>query len=152
MKDYQKNKKQHRCLVATSPHSASQNAPYAQSSLSLDCGDKTWYPWVDRGSQLWLLGWPAYFCRAFWCPLFLFPHPFCLPIPQVESQVCVWQGRQGQERPHAVLSCVCLYTHKNHSTEKDFSGGLKRLQNLQDSCPSRYWFSARKMKKYRDDR
>lgn len=128
--------------------SASHNTRCAQSSLSLDYGDKRWYQGADGRSQLWSLGWLACFCLC----MFLFPHPFCLPIPQWKAKgVCVCTARQ--EKPHTIFSCVCLYTYQNHSTEKDFSVGLKRLHNLKYSYPSRYWFFCQENEKNsRDDR
>lgn len=136
IKDYQQNKKQHRCFLATSPHLFTQY-PLCPKQPESRLWDRRWYQGADGRSQLWSLGWLACFCRAFACPLFLFPHPFCLPIPQCKAQgVCVHTARQG--RPHIIFSCVCLYTYQNHSTEKDFSVCLKRIYNLKYYYPSRY--------------
>lgn len=139
-------------LLSHKSSSASHNAPCAQSSLSLDYGDRRWYWGQTEGAFRgcwagWLASAEPLHVLCFSSPI---PSAFQSTTGKQRVCVCVCAVRQG--RPHTILSCVCLYTYQNHSTDKDSSVGLKRLHNLKYSYPSRYWFFCRENEKTsRDD-
>lgn len=88
--------------------SASHNTRCAQSSLSLDYGDKRWYQGADGRSQLWSLGWLACFCRAFAC--FSSPIPSAFQSPSGKQRVCVCAQRGRGSRIQFFPVCVCTHT------------------------------------------